>query len=88
MRKAAVLIAVITLLVAATAGTAVAMQPPGEPAQGNFGCVDGSDGPVGGHPGAAGIVDAATRVGGLTDDPTPTAWNAVEYADPIDFGSC
>lgn len=70
------------------AGPATAMQPPGEPAQDNFGCVDGQDNPVGGHPGAAGIADAAARVKGLTGDPTPTAWNAVEHADPIEFGSC
>lgn len=70
------------------AGPATAMQPPGEPAQDNFGCLDGEDDPVAGHPGAAGIAAAAARVRDLTGDPSPTAWNAVEHADPIELGSC
>ncbi|MFP3882371.1 MAG: hypothetical protein ACLFRT_04565 [Actinomycetota bacterium] len=43
---------------------------------------------VGGHPAAAGLAYATPVVGDLTGDPLPTAWNAVEHADPIDFGSC
>lgn len=76
------------------AGPAAAMQPPGEPAQDNFGCVTDDEGnlvddPVAGHPGAAGIVDASVMIRDeLTGDQTPTAWNAVEHAEPIDFGSC
>ncbi len=64
------------------------MQPPGEPAQENFGCADGKDDPVNGHPGAPGIADATARVASLTGNDTPTAWNAVAFADPIDAGSC
>lgn len=76
------------LLGFATTGTAVAMQPPAEAAQQHFGCVDGQNSPVAGHPGAAGIVAAAAKVKALTGDPTPTAWNAVEHAGPIEFGGC
>lgn len=57
------------------------MQPPGEPAQDLFGCLEGS--PVPGHPGASGLVDAAPLVGQLTGDTQPTAWNAVEHAYPV-----
>jgi len=28
------------------------------------------------------------RVGGLTDNDQPTAWNAVVRAEPIEFGEC
>jgi hypothetical protein len=63
---------------------ASAMEPPGGPAQVRFGCPD----PVSGHPGAAGIVDATTRVGSLTGSTHPTAWNSVEHADPISLGTC
>lgn len=86
MRKTTLLMA--TLLLTMAAGPAAAMQPPGGPAQANFGCLDGQDNAVGGHPGAAGLVDATPRVGQLTDDSMPTAWNAVEHADPIELGEC
>lgn len=93
MRRLMTIAATVALTLGVLAGPAAAMQPPGEPAQDNFGCVEDENGepvdnPVAGHPGAAGIVDAAGRVKGLTGDPTPTAWNAVEHAEPIDFGSC
>lgn len=88
MRRLMTIAVTGALTLGVLAGPATAMQPPGEPAQDNFGCVNGEDNPVAGHPGAAGIVDAAGRVKGLTGDPTPTAWNAVEHAEPIDFGSC
>ena len=71
-------------LAAVPAIGASAMEPPGGPAQERFGCPD----PVSGHPGATGIVDATTRVGSLTGSTHPTAWNAVEYAEPISLGSC
>lgn len=87
MRNTTILIATLATL-ALGAAPGLAMQPPGEPAQRHFGCVDGEDSAVGGHPGAAGLVHATPRVGALTDDQLPTAWNAVEHADPIDFGSC
>lgn len=88
MRRQMILIAGGLLATASMTTPALAMQPPGGPAQANFGCVDGQDDPVNGHPGAPGIADAARLVAELTGDPTPTAWNAVEHADPIDFGSC
>lgn len=89
MRMIVVLLsATLVLVLVSMAGPALAMQPPGEPAQERFGCVDGEDAAVAGHPGAAGLVDAAPLVGGLTDDPSPTAWNAVEHAEPIELGSC
>lgn len=88
MRRLMTIAATGALTLGVLAGPATAMQPPGEPAQDNFGCLDGEDNAVAGHPGAAGIVDAAGRVHDLTGDPTPTAWNAVEHAEPIDFGSC
>lgn len=88
MRRALVLLAAMVFSLAVMAGPALAMQPPGEAAQDNFGCVDGEGSAVAGHPGAEGLTDAAPRVGGLTGDPTPTAWNAVEHADPIELGSC
>ncbi len=64
------------------------MQPPGEPARDRFGCVDGTDAAVAGHPGSAGLVEATSLVGALTGDPLPTAWNAVEHAEPIELGGC
>ncbi len=87
MRKTT-LLATTLLTMAMAAGPAMAMQPPGRGAQANFGCVDGEDSAVAGHPGAAGLTHATPRVGELTDDPLPTAWNAVEHADPIEFGEC
>jgi hypothetical protein len=88
MRRIMTMMAGTVLAVGMTVGPASAMQPPGHGAHDNFGCVDGEDSAVAGHPGAAGLVDATPLVGGLTDDPLPTAWNAVEHANPIDFGTC
>lgn len=88
MRQLTMLFAMILVALALTAAPGLGMQPPGEPAQEHFGCVDGEDEAVAGHPGAAGLVDATPRVAQLTDDPLPTAWNAVEHAEPIEFGSC
>ena len=84
MRRLIISLAAITAVLGLTAGPAAAMQPPGPPAQQHFGCPD----PVGGHPGAAGIVDATARVNALTGNPMPTAWNAVYHADPIVLGEC
>lgn len=88
MRRIMMLFVAVLSGLVLTAAPALAMQPPGEPAQEHFGCVDGEDSAVAGHPGAAGLVDATPLVGELTEDPLPTAWNAVEHAGPIDFGSC
>lgn len=88
MRRITTLLAATVFALAAMSGAAMAMQPPGHGAQDNFGCVDGQDNAVGGHPGAAGLVDATPRVRELTGDPMPTAWNAVEHAAPIELGSC
>lgn len=88
MRTFITMLTALLLLLTLSAGPAAAMQPPGEPAQDHFGCLDGEDNAVGGHPGAPGIVDATHRVKALTGDPTPTAWNAVEHAARIDLGSC
>jgi hypothetical protein len=88
MRRIMTMIVGTLLAVGMTAAPALAMQPPGHGAQDRFGCVDGGDSAVAGHPGAAGLVDATPLVGGLTDDPQPTAWNAVERAGPIELGSC
>jgi hypothetical protein len=88
MRRTMTLLAGTLLAVGMIAGPAVAMQPPGPGAQDHFGCKDGENSAVAGHPGAAGLVDATPLVGGLTDDPLPTVWNAVEHADPIDLGTC
>lgn len=81
MRRTVMLVATLLATLGLATSPALAMQPPGEPAQEHFGCVDGS--PVPGHPGAAGLVHATPLVGGLTSDPLPTAWNAVEHAEPI-----
>lgn len=86
MRRTVTLLAALALT--AQAGPALAMQPAGPPAQEHFGCLNGQDNAVAGHPGANGLTHAAPKVRALTGDPTPTAWNAVEHADPIDFGSC
>lgn len=88
MRRTMTMLAGTLLAAGMTAGPALAMQPPGPGAQDRFGCADGEDSAVAGHPGAAGLLHATPRVGGLTDDPLPTAWNAVEHADPIDLGTC
>jgi Spy/CpxP family protein refolding chaperone len=81
-RRTTILAATLTTL-ALGAAPGLAMQPPGEPAQEHFGCVDGENSAVGGHPGAAGLLHATPRVGAFR-----TAWNAVEHAEPIEFGSC
>jgi hypothetical protein len=88
MRRISTLLAATLLAIGMTASGASAMQPPGEAAQHLFGCLDGTDEAVAGHPGARGLVKATPLVGGLTDDQLPTAWNAVEHADPIEFGGC
>lgn len=88
MRRIPVLLAAMLFVLSTMAAPALAMQPPGGPAQEHFGCVDGEQNPVGGHPGAAGLVAATPKVGELTDDKLPTAWNAVEHADPIELGDC
>lgn len=89
MRRITILFTAVAFALALMATSAVAMQPPGEPAQSNFGCPD----PVSGHPGAAGLVDATPRVGGLTaetpaSETRPTAWSASDRADPIVDGEC
>ncbi len=88
MKRLTTTCALASLVMVMSAGPVSAMQPPGHGAQDQFGCVDGQDQPVAGHPGAAGLTHAAPRVGALTDDSSPTAWNAVEHADPIELGSC
>lgn len=88
MRTIVTLLASMLFVLGLLTGPALAMQPPGVPAQDRFGCVDGQDAAVAGHPGAAGLVHATPQVGELTDDPLPTAWNAVEHAGPIELGGC
>ena len=88
MRRVSTLLAATLLALGLSAGPALAMQPPGSGAHDNFGCVNDEDEAVAGHPGAAGLVDATPKVGQLTDDEMPTAWNAVEHADPIALGKC
>lgn len=88
MRAIAVLLGVVLLALGLLAAPAAAMQPPGEGAQGNFGCVNGRTSPVAGHPGAAGLLHATPMVSTLTGNPMPTAWNAVHRAEPIELGTC
>lgn len=88
MRPVTIVTAVLLLALAALASPALAMQPPGSGAADNFGCVDNEDSAVAGHPGARGLLHSTPMVAELTGDPMPTAWNAVEHADPIDLGSC
>jgi hypothetical protein len=87
-RRTSILLTALVLAFAGIAAPAQAMQPPGEPAQDLFGCVDGVDDAVGGHPGATGLLDATPKVAELTGNDQPTAWNAVQHADPIQLGSC
>lgn len=88
MRRIAILLTAMLLALATFGGSALAMEPAGEPAKKHFGCLDGEDNAVGGHPGAAGLTHATPMVGALTENQTPTAWNAVEKAGPIELGSC
>lgn len=88
MRRTLVVLVVALSSVALSAGSALAMQPPAEQAAERFGCVDGDDNAIAGHPGAAGLVDATPLVASLTGDSMPTAWNAVQHADPIKLGGC
>ena len=75
MRRITTLLAALLMALGLTAGPAVAMQPPGEGAKDNFTC-DDEHGAPGGHPGAAGLVDATT-------EDRPTAWNAVNNSADI-----
>jgi hypothetical protein len=86
-RARTVLIAGLMAL-GASGVSASAMEPPAPAAQERFGCVDGHDNAIGGHPGAAGLADAAPQVAELTGNPAPTAWNAVANAEPIELGGC
>ncbi len=92
MRRITTLLAAMLLALGLTAGPAIAMQPPGEGAQDNFGCEDGEVGgetdPIGGHPGSynsgdsVGLDAATAKLMEKEDNPTsghPTAWNAVEH---------
>jgi hypothetical protein len=88
MRRITVILAGLLLATGMMAGSALAMQPPGGPAQQQFGCVEGRDAPVAGHPGAAGLTHATPKVAVLTGNPQPTAWNAVTRAAPVTLGGC
>ena len=88
MRRVCVLLTATLFAFAMLAGPALAMEPPGKGAQDNFGCLDGENNAVGGHPGAAGLTHATPKVAELTGNPQPTAWNAVTHADPIELGEC
>jgi hypothetical protein len=88
VRRITILLAAVGATLALAGGPALAMQPPGHGAQDNFGCFEGADDPIAGHPGAAGLVDATPEVRDLTDNPLPTAWNAVAKAGPIVLGHC
>ena len=100
MRRITTLLAALLMALGLTAGPAVAMQPPGEGAQDNFGCdEDGDDDPVGGHPGSYnsgdGVgLDAATTKLDEAGHPHPTAWNAAHRTGdgpedgPIVLGEC
>lgn len=88
MRRITTILTAMVLGLGLTAGNALAMEPPAEAAKHLFGCVDGQDSAVAGHPGARGLVDATPRVGGLTGNEMPTAWNAVAHAGPIELGGC
>ncbi|MDP8930790.1 MAG: hypothetical protein M3O70_20035 [Actinomycetota bacterium] len=81
MRRITILVTALLFALTTVGGTAVARQPPGELAQDLFGSVGNN--PVPGHPGAAGPSTPHRWSGQLTEDSKPTAWNAVEHADPI-----
>ena len=101
MRRITTLLAALLMALGLAAGPAVAMQPPGEGAQDNFGCALQDDGtyaedPVDGHPGVAGLGrdgPSFERVQNNTEDTPagdtgPTAWNAVHNSNPIEPGTC
>jgi hypothetical protein len=75
-----------------TTNSAGASEPVGAPAPRHFGCVEPPTGhetdPVGGHPGAAGLVSARETVEGATGNAAGTAWNAVTRSEQINLGSC
>ncbi len=89
------LISATLFALAATSGSAVAMQPPGGGAQDLFGCPN----PIAGHPGSYNSgdevgLDAATFMLDERGHDHPTAWNAAartgggpEYG-PIVLGTC
>jgi hypothetical protein len=88
LRRLTVTVAAALLATLLLGGQAMAMQPPADAASHRFGCVDGEDNAVAGHPGARGLVDATPKVAALTGNPMPTAWNAVQHAGPIQLGGC
>jgi hypothetical protein len=88
VRRTTTLLAAAAAALALTAGPALAMQPPGHGAQDRFGCFEGTNSPIAGHPGAAGLVAATPKVQALTGNDMPTAWNAVAKARPIELGHC
>ncbi len=88
MRRITILLTAMLVAWGTLGAPALAMEPAGEPAKKHFGCLDGENNAVGGHPGAAGLTHATPMVRDLTNDPMPTAWNAVEKAAPIELGSC
>ena len=95
LRRISVTLAAMLMALGLSAGSALAFQPPADAAADNFGCAyDEEEGyhtdPVDGHPGVAGLgregpsfKTAATPLGD-----GPTAWNAVDKAQPIVAGTC
>ncbi len=96
MRRITTLLAALLLALGLSAGPALAMQPPGQGAQDNFGCPN----PIDGHPGSynsgddVGLNAATDKLMDQEHNPTsghPTAWNAVERTGedgPIVLGEC
>lgn len=95
MRRITTLISATLFALAVTAGSAVAMQPPGGGAGGLFGCPD----PIEGHPGSYNSGDgvglnAATYMLAERGHDHPTAWNAAfrtgegPGSGPIVLGTC
>ena len=88
MRRISVILAAMLLALAMTAGSALAMQPPGqaERVDDRFDCIEGdhdeSLNPVYGHPGAEGLVPA-TRDHAASS----TAWESVFNSEAI-VNSC
>ncbi len=100
MRRITTLLAAVVLALGLSAGPALAMQPPGQGAQDNFGCdEDGEDDPVWGHPGSrnsaegVGLAETTIRLMDEGHD-HPTAWNAAHRTGdgpedgPIVLGEC